>query len=164
MHPDDKDCNQALALSLKEKGNRHRWIASVETPLSFNISHTSKKTERCIFGSSKGVPPKWNCCTIEMNAGLNSKWLASTVGRAMLEAIPWTPGVMKSQSVLLWSPRPPAMLVKYLLASRPCSSILCFFLLKWKVLSISGSSSYKIWLLINRKNSCKHYHQHYQCN
>jgi len=32
-------------------------MALVETLLSFNVSHTSKKTERCKFGSSKGVLP-----------------------------------------------------------------------------------------------------------
>jgi len=57
MHPDGKECNHALALSLKEKGNRHRRIASVETPLSFNVLHISKKIERYRFRSSKGVPP-----------------------------------------------------------------------------------------------------------
>jgi len=164
MHPDGKDCNQALALSLKEKGNRRRQITSMETPLSFNISHTSKKTERCRFGSSKGIPPNWDCCTIEMSADVSLKLLASIVGRTMLEAIPWTPIGTKSRSILLWSPPSLAMLVGFLLASRPCSLILCFVLLKQKVLSISQSGSYKIGLRMNRKNSCKHYHQHYQCN
>jgi len=56
IHPDGKECSQALALSLSEKGNNHTRIASMETPLSFNMSHTSKKTERCKFEASKGVP------------------------------------------------------------------------------------------------------------
>ena len=47
MHPYGKECNQALTLSLNEKGNKRRQIASLETQLSFNVSHTSKKTERC---------------------------------------------------------------------------------------------------------------------
>jgi len=80
MHPDGKERNQGLALSLNEKGNKHRQIASLETPLSFNVSHTSKKTERCRFGSFKGVSSNWDCCTIEMSAGLSSKLLASTAG------------------------------------------------------------------------------------
>jgi len=79
MHPNGKECNQALTVSLNEKGNKRRRIASVETPLSFNASHTSKKTERCSFRSSKGVPPNWDYCTIEMSAGLSSKLLASAV-------------------------------------------------------------------------------------
>jgi len=57
MHPDGKECNQALALSLNQIGNKRKRIASVETSLSFNVSRTSKKTERCRFGSSKGVSP-----------------------------------------------------------------------------------------------------------
>ena len=164
MHPDGKECNQALALSLNEKGNKHRRIASVETPSSFNVSHTSKRAKKCRFDPSKGVPPNWDCCTIEMSVSLSLKLLASIVGRAMLEAIPWTPGVIKPQSVLLWSSPHPSMFEVFLLASHLCSSILCFFLLKQKVLSISGSGSYKIGLRINRKNFCKHYHQHYQRN
>jgi len=92
MHPDDKEYNQALALSLKKKENWRRRIASTETPLSFNVSHTSEKTKRCKFRSSKGVPLNWDNCTIEMSAGLSSKLLASTVERAMLEAIPCLEG------------------------------------------------------------------------
>jgi len=102
IHPDGKECNQALALSLNEKGNKCNRMASVESPLSFNVSHTSKETERCRFGSSKEVPPNWDCCTVGISAGLSLKLLASIVGRAMLEAIPWTPGVIKSRGVLLW--------------------------------------------------------------
>ena len=136
-------------------------MASAETPLSFDVLHTCEKTKRCRFGSSKGIPLNWDCYTMEMSAGLSSKLLALILGRAMLEVIPWTPGVTKSRSVLLWSPSPLAMFVRFLLASHLCFLILCFFLLKWKVLSISGSSSYKIGLCINWKNLCKHYHQHY---
>jgi len=69
----------------------------------------------------------------------------------MLEAVPWTLGVKKSHSVLLWSSPPHAMLVGFLLASHLRSSILCFFLLKREVLLILGSGSYKIGLHINRK-------------
>jgi len=55
-------------------------MASVDTPLSFNLSHTSKKTERRKFGSSNGVPPNWDCCNIDIRAGLSSKLFASMVG------------------------------------------------------------------------------------
>ena len=57
MHPEGKECSHALALSLKEKGNNRNLIALVETPLSFNVLHTSKSAERCRLGSSSEVPP-----------------------------------------------------------------------------------------------------------
>jgi len=88
MHPDGKECNQALALSLNEKGNKCRQIASMENLLNFSVLHTSKKIERCRFGFFKDVPPNWDCSTIKMSGGLSSKLLASIVGRAILEAIP----------------------------------------------------------------------------
>ena len=113
-----------------EKGNNCRQMASVETPLSFNVSHTSKKTERCKFGSSKGVPPNSDCCTMEMRVGLGSKLLSSMLGRAILEAMTWTPGVAKSLSDLLWLPHPPAIFAAVLLASHLCSSSFWFFLHK----------------------------------
>jgi len=80
IHPDGKEGNQALALYLNEKGNNRSQMASVDTLLSFNVSYTSKMTESCRFGSSKGVPPNWDCCTMEVSAGLGSKLLASTLG------------------------------------------------------------------------------------
>ena len=85
IHLEDNECNQALTLSANEKGNRRRQIASMETPLGLAYQ---KRTERCRFVSSKGVSPNWDYCTVNMSAGLSSKLLASTVGRAMLEAIP----------------------------------------------------------------------------
>jgi len=136
---------QALALSLNEKGTKCWRIASLKTLFNFSASYTSKKTERCRFRSSKGVLPNWDYCTMEIGVGLSSKLLPSTAGRAMLKAIPWTPGVTKSWRVLLTSPAMP----EFLLVSRLCSLILCFFLLKRKVLSISGLGSYKIKLRIN---------------
>jgi len=57
IHPEDKECSHALALSPSEKGNNHSWMASMRTPLSFNVSHTTKKAEMCKFGFSKEVPP-----------------------------------------------------------------------------------------------------------
>jgi len=96
MHPKGKECGYAVALSLNEKGNNHNRIALVETPLSFNVSHTSKNTERCKLGSSSGIPPNWDCCNMEIRAALSSKLCASTLSRAILDAMPWTPGVTKS--------------------------------------------------------------------
>jgi len=147
MQSDGKEWNQALALSFKEKWSKRSRIASLETSFNFSASHTSKKTERCKFGSSKGVPPNWECCIMEISAGLSSKLLASTAGRVMLEAIPWTLVVMKSQRVLLSLPD----MLEFLLASCLYSSILYFFLLKRKVLSISRSGLHKIRLCINKE-------------
>ena len=54
IHPGGNEWRHALALSLSEKGNTRRRMASVETLLSFNVSHTSKKTEMYKFWSSNG--------------------------------------------------------------------------------------------------------------
>jgi len=164
IHPKGKECSQALALSLSEKKNNRSQNASVQTPLTFDVSHTSKKTERCRFRSSKGVPPNWDCCTMKMRAGLSLKLFASILGRVMLEVIPWIPEVTKSLSILLWLRHPAAIFVEVLLASRLCSSIFWSFLRKRKVLSISRSGSYRNGLRINGKDSYKHYHQYYQHN
>jgi len=139
-------------------------MVSVETPLSFNVSHTTKKTERCRLGSSNGVPLNRDCYTVEIRGGLSSKLFASTLGRAMLEAMPWTLGATISLSVLLCSPLPPAIIGEVSQALHLCSSSLCFFLIKCKVLSISGSSSYRNGLRIKGESSYEHNHQHYQCN
>ena len=136
-------------------------MASMETLLSFIVSHTSKKTEMCKFGSSKEVPPNWDCCTIEMRADLSSKLFASTLGRAMSEVMPWTPGLTNYLSILLWPLPPLTIFGEVLLASSLYSSIFFFFLLKQKVLSISESGSYRNGLRKNREDACKHNHQHY---
>ena len=80
MNPEGKECSHALVLSLNEKGNKYNRITSVETPLSFNVSHTSKNTERCKLGSSSGVPLNWDHCTMEIRADLCSKLWASMLG------------------------------------------------------------------------------------
>jgi len=140
MHPGGNEWSHAHALSLCEKGNRHKLITSVETPLSFNMSPTSKKTERCKFGSSNGLPPNWDYCNIDIRAGLSSKLFASMASPAMLEEMPWTPKAMKPQSVLLWPPPILAINEETAWAFSLCFSILNFFLLEQKVLSIFGSN------------------------
>jgi len=164
INPEGKECSHAHALSLSEKGNNHSQMASVETLLCFNVPHTSKKTERCMFGSSKVVPPNWDHYTMEMRVGLSSKLFVLTLGWAILEAMPWTLGVTKSVSILFWSPPPLAMFGEVFLASHLCSLSVCFFLLKWKILSISGLGPYRNGLRVNGKDSCMHSHQHYQRN
>ena len=73
MHLEGKEYNHALALSLREKGNSRTRITWVKTPLSFNVSHTSKNAERCKLGSSSRVPPNRDCCTMEIRDGMSSK-------------------------------------------------------------------------------------------
>jgi len=77
----------------------------IETPLCFNLSHTSKKAKRHTFGSSNGVPLNWDCDTIDISATLSSKFFASTLGQVMLVQVPLTPRVTKSHSALFWMPR-----------------------------------------------------------
>ena len=101
MHPEGKEWSHALALSLNEKGNNCNLIASVETPVSFSVAHTFKNTERCMLGSSSEVPLNWDYCTMEIRDGLSSKLWTFMLGRVILEAMPWTPGVTKSRSIVL---------------------------------------------------------------
>jgi len=111
MHPEGKERSHALPLSLNETGNNLNLIASVKTLLSFNMSHTSKNTERCKLGSSSGVPLNWDCYTTKIRDNLSSKLWASTLGQAILEAMPWTLGVTTSRSILL-SLSPPSAIVE----------------------------------------------------
>jgi len=106
-HTEGKEWSHDLALSLNEKGNNSNLIASVETPLSFSTSHTSKNTERCRLGSPSEVPLNWYCCTIEIRADLSSKLWAPTLAQVILEEMPCTPRLTKSRGVLLWSSPPP---------------------------------------------------------
>ena len=101
--PRGNEWSHARASSHNEKWNRQTRMESVETLFSFNLFHTSKKTQRWRLGSSFGAPPNCNCWTMEMSTGLSSKLWDSTVGRAILEVMPLTPGVTKFRNVLLWS-------------------------------------------------------------
>ena len=94
MYPNGQVRSHALTLSLKEKGNKRRWLASLEAPLIFMVSHTSKKIERYKLGSSMGVPPNCDCFTIEIRVDLNLKLLVVTSGLVMLGVMSWTPGVI----------------------------------------------------------------------
>jgi len=85
MEFDGRDCSQALALSLREKGNKRRRMASGSTPLHLSVSANCTNTERCKFGSSVGLPEKWFCCMICSREGFNSKLLAWIVGLTILE-------------------------------------------------------------------------------
>jgi len=113
-------------------------------PIYFNVSYNSKKIERCKLGSSIGELQNWDCWTIEMSTGLNSKLFTSTVGLAMLDEMPWTSRVMKSRSVLLWPPARTSIFGDSSWALRLFSS-LCFFLLIRKALLIFRSRSYAKW-------------------
>jgi len=132
-------------------------------PVQFHVSHTSRKIERWRLGSSIGEPLNWDYWTIDMSASLNSRLFTSTVGRSMLDEMPWTPGVMKFQSVLLWPPALGSIFGDSSRALRLFSS-LYFFVLIRKVCSISGSSSYANGLHIKGKITLQAQHQHYQSN
>ena len=80
IDPGGSECSHALALSLNENRNRRRRITSVDAPLIFSVSQTSKNTERCRLGSSIGEPPNWDCWTIEISAGLSLKLLGELAG------------------------------------------------------------------------------------
>ena len=84
MDPGGKERSHALALSFSENKNKCRQITSVEAPLFFNVSHTSRKTERCTLGSFIGEPPNWDFCTMETSVGLSSKLFVTTGGTVML--------------------------------------------------------------------------------
>jgi len=76
IDPEGEEWSHALAFSLTENENKCRRIALVEALLIFNVSHISRKTERCKLASPIGVSPNCDCCTIYMSVGLNSKLLA----------------------------------------------------------------------------------------
>lgn len=50
-----RDCSRALALSLREKGKRHKQMASGSTSLLFNMSVYCTNTDRWRLGSSVGL-------------------------------------------------------------------------------------------------------------
>jgi len=45
IDPGGKECSHALALSLSENRNKRRRMASVDAPLIFRVSYTSRTTE-----------------------------------------------------------------------------------------------------------------------
>ena len=149
-------------LVLEEKRKKQRRITLVKTSFNFNVSHTSKKIERWRLGSSIGEPPNWDYWTIDMSAGLHSKLFTSTFSRAILDEMPWTPGVMKSQSVL-WAPAPGSIFRDSSWTLRFFSG-LCFFLLVRKVHWISRSGSCANGLRMKGKIGLQAQNQHYQCN
>ena len=57
IEPRVKEWSHNYALSLREKVNKCKHIASMEATSIFKVSHTSRKTDRCKFGSFMGVPP-----------------------------------------------------------------------------------------------------------
>ena len=155
--------SHACAFSSSENGKRRRLIVLVETLFNFNVSYTSKKIERWTFGSSIGDPLNCVYWTLETSVDLNIKLFTSTVGLAILDDMPWTPRVMKSWSVLLWPPIVASILGDVSRSLRLFSS-LCFFLLLWKVRSISGLGSYANGLRMKGRIFLQAQHQHYQNN
>jgi len=77
------------ALSLRKNGNKQRRIVSMEAPLIFKVSDTSRNTYRCKLRSSMGVPPNCDCYIMDISIGL--KLLAFIGGLVMLEVWLWAP-------------------------------------------------------------------------
>ena len=128
----------------EEKMGTRRHIAPLEASLIFKVSQTSKNTERHRLGSSKGVPPNCDCCTMEMSASLSSQLLVVTgvllysmFGYGRLR---WH-NLEESAFVLLLLPP-----LKIWVA--PFVILFCLFNL-WKVLSISRSNLKRGFSCIN---------------
>jgi len=66
LDPGGIEWSHVLALFLSEKGNKCRWIASVEASLIFNVSRPFRKIERYKLGSSIDEPLSWDCCTMDV--------------------------------------------------------------------------------------------------
>jgi len=81
MEPTSNEWNQALALSLKEKGKRCSLMASW---FAFKVPLSLKKVEICRFRSSAGDLENWFCCTKLSSACLISKLLPSTIGYTII--------------------------------------------------------------------------------
>ena len=56
IESDGSEFNQCFTLSFSEKGNNRKRITSSLTPLYLTVSHTSKKLEIWVLGSSYGNP------------------------------------------------------------------------------------------------------------
>ena len=75
-----KDENQALALSLSEKGNNFNFTISLYMSFFFCISQSSTKVLRCEAGSSLGLPESYSFVIRINNATLISKASTLVVG------------------------------------------------------------------------------------
>jgi len=129
IEPTSNEWNQALALSLKEKGKRCSLTASW---FAFKVPPSLKKVEICRFGSSVGDPENWFCCTKLRSAGLISKLLPSTVGYTIIVCGYSVEGVAYSLRV----------------CSAAITLLICASLfLLCKNLSISGTNSPRLLLL-----------------
>ena len=100
MESSGSEWSHTCAWSLSENEKRRRWIAPMETPFNFSVSRTSKKIKKVKVRALHWWSSKLRYWTMETSIGLNLKLFTSTVGLAILDEMPWTPGVMKSWSVL----------------------------------------------------------------
>ena len=80
-----RESNHDRALSLREKGNNLKRIASGEAPLVLKVSANWRNIFKCWLGFS--VARLANClyCTSYNKEGLSSKLLAGMVGFTILE-------------------------------------------------------------------------------
>jgi len=97
MEPTSREWNQALSLSLKEKGNRWSLEASW---FSFRVPLSLRKVEIWRFESSVGDPENWFCCTKLSSAGLISMLSSSTIGYTIIASGSSVEGVAYSLRVL----------------------------------------------------------------
>lgn len=88
-----RDYSHALALSLRDIGNKMIWMTCGLMPLHLRVSVNCTKIERCKFGSSIGFPHSWFNCIRE---GFNIKLFTAMTGRTMLEWGSSSEGTIKS--------------------------------------------------------------------
>jgi len=93
VNPRGKEWSHAHALSLREKGNKCRCIASLAAPLIFKVSQTLRNTKRCRLGSFKSALSNYDCYIMEMSASFSSKLLAGMRGIVILGVWLWATGV-----------------------------------------------------------------------
>lgn len=92
--PGVKELSDAFALSLKENGKRHKWMATLVTCWCLKVSYIFKMLTICMFGSSYDNPLNLtNFCIIFMIASLILKVLAWMVGLLILEIMPYMDGM-----------------------------------------------------------------------
>ena len=80
-----RESNHDRALSLREKGNNIKSIASGEAPLVLKVSANWRKIFKSWFGFSIVRPANCLCCTSCNREGLSSKLLAGMFGFTILE-------------------------------------------------------------------------------
>ena len=139
IDPRDREWSHTLALSLSEKGKKWWRIASVEAPLIFNMSHTSRKMrgaswEPPLVSCQTDIVAPWNECRLEL------KVICDYRGHGDTRSLATDPrGNKIAKCSPLWF-----LSVYHVSMDVPSSNLSpnwrCLFN-QWKVLSILGSNS-----------------------